>query len=349
MYKITLMIGHLWQGGGERVCVNLANEFVKLGYKVEVVVFSLEKAIFDKDLNDNITLTCLNIDTNKSAIWKLFFYLNRTKPTYIVSFNYHISFFLVLLKSFFKFKLFSRSISTFSENFKNRTSIFDKIKIKLLTYGLKKSDLVISQSEGMKKDLNKFNIKKIEVINNPINPKYLNIQEDKKEDFILFVGRLSKEKRIDDLLKAFCNVNENYSLYIIGNGILKDELKNLATKLQIMNRVKFLGHKSNIEEYYTKARCTLLSSLYEGFPNVLVESIACGTPVVSYNCPNGPSEIIIDGVNGYLVDYLDIEDLYKKINKTLDEELDINLIKKSAERYYPEKIAKKYIEVIFEK
>lgn len=116
-----------------------------------------------------------------------------------------------------------------------------------------------------------------------------------------------------------------------------------------MNRVKFLGHKSNIEEYYTKARCTLLSSLYEGFPNVLVESIACGTPVVSYNCPNGPSEIIIDGVNGYLVDYLDIEDLYKKINKTLDEELDINLIKKSAERYYPEKIAKKYIEVIFEK
>lgn len=300
-------------------------------------------------MNKSIKLTNLEITSNKQVFPKLVKYFQKNKTETIVSFNFHISFFLSLLKPFFGFKLISRSLNTLSEEIKGKNSFLDKFKVKLLAYGLRKSNLVIAQSEGMKKDLNNFNIKKIKVINNPINPKYLDVQEDKKENFILFVGRLSKQKKLDDLLKAFCNVNENYSLYIIGNGILKDELKNLAMELQIINRVKFLGHKSNIEEYYAQARCTVLSSLYEGFPNVLVESIACGTPVVSYDCPNGPSEIIIDGVNGYLTNYLDIEDLSKKVNKVLDEELDTSLIKQSAERYYPEKIANKYIEVIFAK
>ena len=84
--------------------------------------------------------------------------------------------------------------------------------------------------------------------------------------------------------------------------------------------------------YYLYAKGTLLTSLYEGYPNVLIESIALNTPVVSFNCPGGPSEIIKDGVNGFIANYLDIDDLSNKIKKVLQTEFNSKDLKNSLKK-----------------
>lgn len=350
--KIMLVIGHLWQGGGERVCVNLANEFNKLGYEVELVVFSLEKAVFDKDLSKGVRLVCLNISSNRTAIWTLGRHLKLSKPGRVISFNYHVSFFLAFLKPFFSYRLISRSLNTLSEEFKSFTGLKEKLKKRFILFGLNKSDVVISQSLGMKSDLVRLGveIKYIQIINNPINPVFIEKTKlQSKENYILFVGRLSEQKGLDYLFSSLRAIDEKMNLVLVGDGHLKNSLSVLTEEFGISSRVIFCGQTSNIKDYYLKAHCTVLSSLYEGFPNVLVESIACGTPVVSFDCPNGPSEIIIDGVNGYLAKYLDVDDFSEKVNSSLTTKYDYEKLKKSVQSFYPEKIAKQYIEVIFGK
>lgn len=348
--KICIMIAHLWQGGGERVCVNLSNELVSLGYEVDLVVFSLDKAVFDKDLDAKVNLVCLETLSNTYIWLRLFKYLKKENPSLILSFNYHISFYLSAFLFRFNYKLFSRSLNTFSEEFKNRNSFKDKVKKHFLIWGLKKSHKVIAQSIGMMNDLIGFGVikEKMVVINNPINPLMIGQNNiNLKEDYILFVGRLSEQKGLHYLLAAVTEMQTNTKLYIIGDGVLKKELVNHVINLKLEQRVFFLGHKDNVKEYYQKAKCTVLSSLYEGFPNVLVESIACGTPVVSFDCPNGPREIIKDGVNGFLVKYLDPKDLALKIDKALSHEFDTEKLKLSVEKFNSNTIAKKYLNVFY--
>lgn len=344
--KLVLVIAHLWQGGGERVCTTLANEFAAMGYEVDVVVFNLEKAVFDKELDDKVNLHNLNAKNNFESILGLYSYLKKNDSVTVLSFNFHASFFLSLLKKLLKFKLISRSLNTLSKELKGSSSFAKNLKLKMITFGLSNSDLVISQSKGMKEDLLSFNVNNVEVINNPINPKYLEVKDYKKEKYILFVGRLSKQKGLDYLLEALKSINPDYKLYIIGSGESIDDVKQKINALSLIDRVKILGQKTEIAEYYSKASCTILSSIYEGFPNVLIESIACGTPVVSFDCPNGPSEIVVDGINGKLATYLDSDDLASKVNWALSNSFNSSEVKKTIRCFHPQIIAKEFLEVI---
>ena len=88
---------------------------------------------------------------------------------------------------------------------------------------------------------------------------------------------------------------------------MENDLKQEASKLNILNKIDFEGfQKKNIAPYYLYANATLLTSSYEGYPNVLIGSIAMNTPVISFDCPGGPNEIINNGVNGFLVKYPDV-------------------------------------------
>lgn len=348
--KIFLCIGRLCQGGGERVCVNLANELIKKDFDVTIVVFSDDVSFFKDEINNKVNLILLNGDKKLALIFKLKKIFKSSGTEYsILSFNYNISFYLSMLKVIFGVKYNSRSLNTLSLEFKNRNTLKDKLLKKLIVFGLNSSNIIISQSEGMKDDLilSGVNKNKITTINNPVNNKYTPNNEIKKEKIILYVGRLSEQKGLDYLIKSIPYVNKEYQLLLIGEGEKRSKLELLVTKLNLSDRVYFLGQKSNIVDYYRKAKLTVLSSHYEGFPNVLIESIASGTPVVSFDCPNGPSEIVVNDINGFLVNYLDIDDLSSKINHCISYNFANEKLLESINKFKAEYIVEKYIEKVF--
>lgn len=119
---------------------------------------------------------------------------------------------------------------------------------------------------------------------------------------VVACGRLTAQKDYPTLLRAFSTVDSSppAHLWILGRGELEPALETLARDLGLGDRVRFLGFRLNPFAYMSAADCFVLSSAWEGFANVLVEAMACGTPVVSTRCPFGPDEIITDGVNGLL-------------------------------------------------
>lgn len=164
------------------------------------------------------------------------------------------------------------------------------------------ANVIVPNSAGIEYDLTKhFSLtNKFIVINNPVNIK---IQEkdmcEAVEDFTFdsftfsHVGRIEKGKNHELLLKAICLIKElNFKVLIIGQGQQSLNIKIQAKELGISDKVIFLGYRKNVVKYITRSQCHIVTSNFEGFPNVLLEALACATPVISTDCPTGPRELL---------------------------------------------------------
>ncbi len=136
--------------------------------------------------------------------------------------------------------------------------------------------------------------------------------------------------------------NPDWQLEIYGKLDASEGLDVLAKSLQIDNNVHFFEPQKNIFEHYLESSIYVMSSRFEGFGMVLIEAMACGVPCVSFNCPFGPSDIITNEVNGFLVENGDSNALAEKLNLLIkDEELRIKmgkLAKENVKRFLPENI-----------
>jgi glycosyltransferase involved in cell wall biosynthesis len=129
-------------------------------------------------------------------------------------------------------------------------------------------------------------------------------KKTKRKNEVLAVGRLMPQKGFDLLLKAWtevCTQIPDWTLCIVGEGPLRDVLVKQTANLGITNRIRFEPFSDVPFDLYAQCGIFVLSSRFEGLPYVLIEAMACGTPCVSFNCPNGPSTLIENGVNGLLV------------------------------------------------
>ena len=164
-----------------------------------------------------------------------------------------------------------------------------------------KADLIIANSNGNAQDLiTNYNVPryKITTIYNPISLEAIFAIEPKKDFFdtnyfnLVSVGRLDKGKNHQLLIKSleFFKL-QKVRLYIFGDGILKTELEKTIQDLKLENYVFLMGFESNIYKYLKAADLFVFSSNHEGFPNVILEAMACELPIVSTNCPSGPNEI----------------------------------------------------------
>lgn len=345
--KVVFLISSLSGGGAEALCVNIANGLASRGWIVSLIVLNTKKSVFHKRINKKVNYKILGINNTRYSFSVLYNYIQTEQPSKLVVFNYELTvmMYFVRLLSFKKFILISRNINTISKKKENLKGIWIKYFVfPLINFFYKKADHIVNQCKSMQVDIvkhYKLDLKKTSVIYNPVNEiveKHLlkNEIEFKKEEYLLCVGRLESQKSFKFSIIAFSKVLKifpNLRLKILGEGSLKNELIDLTITLGVNDKVDFIGFSSDVISFYSKAKATILSSLYEGFPNVLIESISLGTPVVSFDCKSGPSEIIENGINGYLANYLDVNDLEAKILLTLNKRWNYKSIAESAHKF----------------
>ena len=152
--------------------------------------------------------------------------------------------------------------------------------------------------------------------------------------FMLGVGTLAQVKGFDRLLEAFCRLNQSeVHLVILGEGPERADLLRMAHELGVEEYVHLPGRVADVDTWYRYAECFVLSSRHEGWPNVLMEAMANGCPVVSFDCNYGPSEILEEGANGLLVPEGDVEALAAAMEQVLnDEALRRDLVARGMER-----------------
>ena len=220
--------------------------------------------------------------------------------------------------------------------------------LKFLFYNF--ADGIITNSKGSAQSLRIFvlNKSKIVYIYNPYLKK-INKKKYKKSNYIINVARLRKQKDHESLLYAFeifLKKNKSYKLLILGHGNLEYDLKKLSKKLGISNKVIFKGWIKNPTLYLKKSKIFVLSSVYEGLGNVLIDAINYDLPCVSTNCYSGPSEILLNGKGGYLTKVKSPKLLAEKIHYSIKNyplSMKKNLVaKKSLNRFLISSQTEKY-------
>jgi glycosyltransferase involved in cell wall biosynthesis len=224
------------------------------------------------------------------------------------------------------------------------------------------ADAIIAVSDGAANALSRtagIARDRITVINNPVfTPAIPTLAQDnvehpwlKNKQFpvIVAVGRLSDAKDYPTLLKAVAHVSAKRMVkcIILGEGELREKLQGMIEQMSLSDTVDLHGFVGNPYAFLAKADLFVLSSRREGFPNVLVEAMACGTPVVATDCPSGPAEILDNGKYGPLVPVGDVQALADAMLRTLDDHLPAETLIARAEEFSVEKIAGQYIDLLF--
>lgn len=353
--KICFIIPSIGGGGAERVALHLLNNLSLNYFDLSVVIIYRDKGDYLKELRKEVKKIFLEKDKIRYSAFSLYKVLKNEKTDIVINFSFSLMMIVgVFLIPFFKNIYFiNRQTNILSmHNF----NFFKKILLKI---AYKNFNKIITQSKDMSEDLLKnidISKEKIVEINNPVDintieklsDENIKIEFEKTSKNLLCVGRLAHQKGFDLIIQSMSFLTDkNIKLYILGDGEEKENLLNLIGKLNLKERVFLLGRRSNPYAYMKNADLFILSSRYEGFPNVLIEAGACGLYSVCNNCPGGVNEIILEDINGNIVDFCDEKLVAKTIEKNLILNKDKEKIKDSIKnRYSLDKIIKKYEELL---
>lgn len=358
--KILINCLNTRKGGAERVISILSNKFVE---ENEVILLTTMNTKEEYEFNKKIKRYHLDkknylyankiikkiVKLSPKRLIKMYKIVVNERPDIIISFLPEPSFRIMLLKKISKkVKKIPVIISI-----RNDPTIEYKNKIlkSIMKFLYKDVNGMVFQTQKAKnyfdniiKTSNKI------IIPNPIDEKFfIKSKEDvEKENIIISVGRLEKQKNHKILIDAFYNankINDSFILNIYGSGSLESKLKKQIKELKLEDKVFLKGDVKSIEEELNKAKIFVLTSNYEGMPNSLMEAMTIGLPCISTNCPcGGPRELIKNNYNGILIDVGDTKALEEKmkevlLNKEFAEKLSNNA-KQSMEKYHPKIINK---------
>jgi glycosyltransferase involved in cell wall biosynthesis len=302
-YRLLIIIPTLQSGGAERVISLLANYLSQhLFYIFLVVIVKSDNPDF-YSINENIKIIRLNKRKVRHSLFSLIKIIYKIRPNIIFSTLPQANLIVgMLAKSIlFKVKFIARESIVPSIHFN-----YEKLSypwILLYKIAIKNFDLIICQSNDIKEDfINYFKLKqkKLVTINNPVDIENIRIKSvdvlskynNLKSDYFLIISRLENQKGIDILIDCLPNLEIDSHFYVIGQGSQRDFLERKLFKSGMTHKLTFLGGVANPYPFLKNAKALVLPSRYEGFPNVVLESLALDVPVIALPCIGGVKEIL---------------------------------------------------------
>jgi len=316
-------------GGVQSNTLRLAAELASQGKVVDIVVAG-DRGSALMHAPAGVRVVNLGASRTSRSLFRLCRYMNMACPDVLISAVALSNVIAVLAKklSRSKTKIVLTERGHLSTYVREHHGLGFKVLPWLMRRTYPKADAIVAVSAGVAEDLSeKIGLlrSQIKVIYNPI------VSHTFKNDcfqpcphpwfqagqppVVIGVGRLVEQKAFHVLLRAFAKVRQEIDarLVILGEGELRQDLDDLIVRLGVADDVALPGHVANPYPYMRQAALFVLSSVYEGFGNVLVEAMATGTPVVSTDCPSGPGEILEHGRWGDLVPVGDVDAMAKRI------------------------------------
>jgi glycosyltransferase involved in cell wall biosynthesis len=354
--KIMIVMPSLTAGGAERVMLTIVKHIDREKF-IPIFVLAKKEGRF-LNLLDNLPKDIKVIDLKMSqaryAIFKILKVINDVKPDIVFSTLGHLNLLISIIRPFYskKIKFISRESNTVS--IENEGEKYPKLFDLLYKKVYNNFDLIITQSNYMRDDLvQNFGIQKekIAVIYNPVDIKNVSKKslESTKEVFnknkinLIAAGRLVPQKGFDVLVDTISLLDDRFHLTLLGEGDDEEVIKQQIKTLGLEDKITLLGFQHNPYFYMKEADFFILSSRYEGLPNVVLESNACGTPCIAFDTAGGTAEVIEDGKTGVLVENFDAPSLANSIIKAVEMDFDTNYIQNFCKiNFSVEKIVKEY-------
>lgn len=331
--KIVIITRNMVGDGAERVIAQLSNYFASQGKKCSIITLNDDEVFYK--LDPSISVLPVGQKSGNKVLDKLLRYRKvrqmvlQEKPDLVLSMPEEIAVYVLLA-------LLGTKIPVYVSE-RNNPWVMPDVKVtrilRTLMYPSAKG--VIFQTAMAKSFFPESIQNKGVVLKNPVDAQRIPHQHcGEREKVIVGAGRLSQQKNMPLLLKAFAGFSPRhpeYKLRIFGEGELREELTELARALNVAEKVELPGRSTALLEKMNSAAMFVLSSDYEGMPNVLLEAMCMGMPSISTDCPSGgPKELIKDGVNGLLVPVGDVAAMQEAMEKMAD----LDFAKKMADAAY---------------
>lgn len=331
MKLIVFFIESLANGAGtERIAVDLANSLVTKGFCVKFIILDRNiTSFFTLNSSIQVDSLCLSFSQKKQAIIKLRQYLKQHKPDYLIN----VAFQMAIISLFSNFGCKTKII-TWDHFFLRAGSIWGYL-MRLISALCGYKQIVLTETD--RKSYPSLIQDKVYCIPNftTINPQEMISSLNSKK--VLSIGRLTFAKGFDLLVKAWEIVHHKYpdwKLEIVGEGDDRDELYRIIDRLSLSDSINVLHAQNNILPIYLSSSLYVLPSRYEPFGLVLIEAKSCGLPIVAFNCPFGPKNIVRDFIDGLLVEPENSDQLAIAICSLINDQVKLQEMGQAAIRDY---------------
>lgn len=349
---ILFILPDLNTGGAERIVTTIANHLPRESFVPKILLLRKEGGYLEILKND-VEIIDIQTPRIRHSLFPILKQIRKLRPDIVFSGFGEVNAYLALFIPLFpKTKFIARETNVVSQH-------VTRGEIRFFYRFYNQYHRIIAQSDDMKDDLlNNFNIKneKLIKINNPVDfdfieQKIVDVEKPShfSEDYknVVAIGNLSARKGFDNLLKVFSHLKiEKVLLHILGDGRDKEALHQLKYDLNLEN-VVFHGQQKNPYAYLSHADLFVLSSRYEGFPNVLLEAGACGTYALANHCKGGIQEIIQPKINGEIADIKNHQEFAEKLKEILTQTHDKSTIKHSIQSRFSKEMILSHYENLF--